>query len=112
MVDICQFCEHPYGSTYKDNRGRVIMRRKTGDHIIPLSRGGTNSPDNIQYCCSRCNELKGEDNNKEWADKIANVIANIDTQQGVVKRNGIGSFYIHHKLIDLKTILSNLSILI
>jgi 5-methylcytosine-specific restriction protein A len=31
----------------------------TGDHIVPLSRGGTNRADNIRVLCRSCNSRKG-----------------------------------------------------
>ena len=36
------------------------------DHMIPLSRGGTNSMDNVQYLCSVCNLTKGKKTPLEW----------------------------------------------
>lgn len=29
------------------------------DHIVPLSRGGTNDTDNLQALCAKCNLIKG-----------------------------------------------------
>jgi len=38
---------------------RYIAKRYEVDHIIPLSRGGTNWPSNLQLMCKRCNQSKG-----------------------------------------------------
>ena len=35
------------------------------DHIIPLSRGGTNDPSNLQPMCQLCNSKKGAKINSE-----------------------------------------------
>lgn len=29
------------------------------DHVVPLSRGGTHTPDNLRVCCRPCNSRKG-----------------------------------------------------
>lgn len=34
-------------------------KRLTLDHIVPLSKGGTNRPDNLQTLCMPCNSKKG-----------------------------------------------------
>lgn len=38
----------------------------TIDHLIPLSRGGTNLPDNIVIACKKCNTVKGAKTPKEY----------------------------------------------
>jgi 5-methylcytosine-specific restriction endonuclease McrA len=38
----------------------------TVDHIVPLFRGGSNWPDNIQLLCRPCNESKGAKTMDEW----------------------------------------------
>jgi 5-methylcytosine-specific restriction endonuclease McrA len=37
------------------------------DHVLPLSRGGTNYPDNLLLTCSTCNQSKGGRTVTEWA---------------------------------------------
>lgn len=34
------------------------QRMATIDHVIPLSKGGTNDEENLVTCCSRCNSKK------------------------------------------------------
>ena len=46
---LCLYCS----VLLPEGRGRHI------DHLVPLSRGGTNHPKNISWACSRCNMKKG-----------------------------------------------------
>jgi len=39
---------------------------KTIDHIIPLTRNGTNNPDNICWACRSCNSSKHDNFISEW----------------------------------------------
>lgn len=108
-MESCPFCNYVYGSTWKNNRGRTFVRKKTKDHIVPLIRGGNDSPDNIIECCYRCNSFKGDLLLHEWRDLIAKALANIDPQQGVIKIKGETNLLIHYKLKDLKIILESIN---
>ncbi|HEX8430883.1 MAG TPA: HNH endonuclease, partial [Longimicrobium sp.] len=48
----CQYCLRHRGTL----RGREFLTR---DHVLPLSRGGENSWDNVTTACSQCNNRKG-----------------------------------------------------
>ena len=48
----CQYC----GRHRSELRGRQFLTR---DHILPLSRGGGNTWQNVVACCSPCNNRKG-----------------------------------------------------
>jgi len=48
----CQYC----GRHRSELRGRQFLTR---DHIIPVSRGGGNSWENVVTSCSSCNNRKG-----------------------------------------------------
>ena len=43
-----------------------VLRNFHCDHILPLSRGGTNWPDNIQILCPPCNMSKHDRTMEEW----------------------------------------------
>jgi 5-methylcytosine-specific restriction endonuclease McrA len=40
------------------------------DHIVPISKGGTNDVSNVCASCASCNMRKGSKTLKEWASKI------------------------------------------
>jgi len=46
--------------------GRDISAKFTIDHKTPLSRGGTNDPENLQLLCRPCNSSKGTKTDEEW----------------------------------------------
>ena len=48
----CQFC----GRTQADLKARECLTR---DHLVPLSRGGSNAWNNVLTACSSCNTRKG-----------------------------------------------------
>ena len=45
------------------------LNKLTQDHIIPLSKGGTYTNNNIIPACGRCNSSKGNKDLKEWYTK-------------------------------------------
>lgn len=48
----CQYCDRHQ----RELRGREFLTR---DHVIPLSRGGQNTWENVVTACSLCNNRKG-----------------------------------------------------
>jgi 5-methylcytosine-specific restriction endonuclease McrA len=44
-----------------------MVRELTADHVVPLSRGGTNARANIAIACFACNQEKDNRTAKEWA---------------------------------------------
>ena len=61
----CQYC----GKHKKELRGRQFLTR---DHIVPLSRGGANTWENVVTSCSPCNNRKGDRLPREVGLKLLN----------------------------------------
>ena len=54
--------------------GRFIpLEEYTIDHIIPLSKGGTNDLENLQPCCSFCNKAKDDSVGDEFYSRIVRI---------------------------------------
>lgn len=54
-------CKVDPTDTWTNKNGCICFGRKypTVDHIIPLKYGGTDTLDNVQLACKRCNSAKG-----------------------------------------------------
>lgn len=48
--------------------GKAVGKAYHVDHIVPLSRGGSNWPDNLVIACPQCNLSKGNKLPHEWTD--------------------------------------------
>ena len=72
--------EDDVAAIYALQKGRcAYCRRKLGvtydvDHIIPLSKGGTNDRRNIQITCAKCNGTKGARHPLEHARRIGRLV--------------------------------------
>jgi 5-methylcytosine-specific restriction endonuclease McrA len=62
----CQYC----GRHRSELRGRQFLTR---DHILPLSRGGGNTWENVVAACSPCNNRKGNGTPDEVGLKLQSV---------------------------------------
>lgn len=47
------------------------------DHVIPLSREGTNDPDNIELLCAHCNSSKGTKTKDEFIEYLARLATEV-----------------------------------
>ncbi len=54
--DRCPMCLRAWGEIRRTSSSADVI---TADHIVPISRGGTNTIENIQPLCFSCNSKKG-----------------------------------------------------
>jgi 5-methylcytosine-specific restriction enzyme A len=53
LIARVKYCQDPYG-LHKDNKVYGTVR----DHIVPLSKGGSDDESNEQLLCNRCHNIK------------------------------------------------------
>jgi hypothetical protein len=52
-----------------NSRSRQVKDRFELDHIVPVCRGGTDNPGNLQLLCPRCNAAKRDKDDIAWAQE-------------------------------------------
>ena len=85
----CCYCNREFGGKIK----------RSVEHIIPRSKGGTNNLNNLIYCCKECNQFRQNMSFKEFRDLI----------DGILKNNKVIKFNTYTRY-DLQNILNNLTV--
>jgi 5-methylcytosine-specific restriction endonuclease McrA len=62
VVKLTRFVKIPYRTVVPLTRRGVFLRDggRCLDHVVPRSRGGTHTWDNVVSCCRRCNHVKAD----------------------------------------------------
>jgi len=62
-------------AVYQKSNGLCVACKQSEnlevDHIVPLSRGGSNDLENLQLLCATCNRSKGTKTMEEWSGDAA-----------------------------------------
>ena len=69
MIDRAAIIARDKGKCYlcgKEPKGWHL----TLDHMVPLSRGGDHTPENLRVCCRKCNNAKSDKTPEEYRDYL------------------------------------------
>lgn len=64
----------------------LTFKQATIEHLIPISSGGSNSPDNLVISCRFCNNCRHDINPNQWKILMRNHKKNIIEYFNLVKR--------------------------
>lgn len=64
----CCYCGNPFR----------LLRKRTTEHLVPLSKGGTNNDINKRYCCSNCNNERGNRPLNNWLVELEVIASQLD----------------------------------
>ena len=62
--------------------GRCVREGFQADHVVPLSKGGGNGPNNLQLLCQPCNGSKGARSLKEFMTELYPELFKIEISSG------------------------------
>lgn len=57
----------------------------TIDHILPIYRGGTNYPVNLNPCCKSCNRYKSSNTVEEFRKKVGYILNRLNKNNSTYK---------------------------
>tara|TARA_R100000458_G_C8273285_1_gene248145 strand:+ start:2580 stop:3095 length:516 start_codon:yes stop_codon:yes gene_type:complete len=66
LEEVRELLYRAYGRTCNYCNQKLVVSNMACDHIIPLSLGGSSTPDNLQMICGRCNTRKGPLTHKQF----------------------------------------------
>lgn len=64
----CRYCQF-HADSEKEKKALTV------DHVVPLSKGGTNKPRNLVTACAECNQRKGARVYRHMLKKITGLVA-------------------------------------
>lgn len=71
-------------------RQKVGFKNLTMDHLVPLSRGGRSTKDNLVPCCKECNNRKKNSLSVEWDEYMQSLATENESINTLEKKKSKG----------------------